>query len=37
VPPDAVANAVKTSLQDNYPHDCTQDYVAGEPPGALSI
>jgi len=37
VPTDAVANAVKTSLQDNYPHHRTLDYVAGEPPGALNI
>jgi hypothetical protein len=37
VPPDAVANAIKTSLQDNYPHDRTLDYVVGEPPGAVRI
>ena len=37
VPPDAVANAVKTSLQDNYPHDRAVGYVVGEPPGAVSI
>jgi hypothetical protein len=35
--PDAVANAVKTSLQDNYPHDRAVGYVAGELHGAVSI
>jgi len=37
VPPDAVANAVKTSLKDNYPNDHTVDYGAGKLPGAVSI
>jgi hypothetical protein len=35
--PDAIANAVKTSLQDKYPHDRAVGYVAGEPRGAVSI
>jgi hypothetical protein len=35
--PDAIANAVKTSLQDKYPHDRAVGYVAGEPRRAVSI
>ena len=35
--PDAIANAVKTSLQDKYPHDRAVGYVADEPTGAASI
>jgi hypothetical protein len=37
VPPDAIANAVKTSLQDNYPRNRAVGYVAGELPGTVSI
>jgi hypothetical protein len=35
--PDAIANAVKTSLQDKYPHDRAVGYVTGEPRDAVSI